>query len=212
MLYAMTTAQLLDLPELWKAVLRLRHEVFVEELGWSELAQPNRLETDRFDHDEAVHHLVLRDGQLAGYQRMLPTTHAYQLPEIFPELCAAQMPSGADIFELTRYAVAPSFRDGRRGAPTVGSELMAGFIEWGLENGVDQIIVEAEPMWIPRTLQLQFLVTPLGYLRSYGRQQIVAMLLRFDENTLRVVRERRNHFEPVLVSAMAKQAAMQMAG
>lgn len=211
MLYSMTTAQLLDLPELWKAVRRLRHEVFVEELGWSALAQPDRMEADQFDHEEAVHHLVLRDGQLAGYQRMLPTTRPYQLTEVFPELCVGRIPAGTDIFELTRYAVAPCFRDGRRGVATVGSELMAGFMEWGLANGVDQIIVEAEPMWIPRTLQLQFLVTPLGYLRTYGQQQIIAMLLRFNMDTLRAVRERRNHFEPVLVSATARQPARQMA-
>src|SRR5690606_1908853 len=174
MLNSMTTAELMEQPALWKAVHRLRHEVFVEEMGWTDLKQPDRLETDQFDHELAIHHLVMRNGDLAGYQRMLPTTSPYQLPEIFPDLCATEFPCGEDIYELTRYAVAPRYRDGRRGVPTVGSELMAGFIEWGLSRGVDKIIVEAEPMWIPRTLQLQFLVTPLGYLRTYGCQKIIA--------------------------------------
>ncbi len=198
MLYALTTRELLQRPALWTAVHRLRHEVFVEELGWKDLARPDRLEIDQFDHEEAIHQVVMRNGELVGYQRLLPTTRPYQLPEIFPDLCIGDFPSGPDVYELTRYAVASSCRDGRRGVPTVGSELMAGFIEWGLANGVNKMIVEAEPMWVPRTLQLQFLATPLGYLRTYGNQQIIAILLQFNEATIQAVRQRRNHFEPVM--------------
>lgn len=211
MLYAMTTAELWNKPALWEAVQRLRHEVFVEEMGWRELAQPDRLESDQFDHEEAIHQIVLREGVLAGYQRLLPTTRNYQLPDIFSELCSGRIPSGRDIYELTRYVVAPAFRDGRRGISTVGSELMAGFIEWGLSCDVDKIIVEADPMWIPRALRLQFLVTPLGHLRTYGRQQIIAMLLQFDEETLHAVRQRRNHFEPVYARPHQVRASLSMA-
>ena len=50
-----------------------------------------------------------------------------------------------------------------------------------------------------RALQLHFLARPLGYQRTYGRQQVVATLLTFNEHTLKVVRERRNHPGPVLV-------------
>src|SRR5690606_32932366 len=47
MLYALTTRELLQRPALWTAVHRLRHEVFVEELGWKDLARPDRLEIDQ---------------------------------------------------------------------------------------------------------------------------------------------------------------------
>ncbi|MGT2466062.1 hypothetical protein ACVOMV_14900 [Mesorhizobium atlanticum] len=39
--------------------------------------------------------------------------------------------------ELARYAVAPGFRDGKRGVSTVGTELIAGFVEWGLKRNVN---------------------------------------------------------------------------
>ena len=53
-------------------------------------------------------------------------------------------------------------------------------------------------MWVLRALQLHFLARPLGYQRTYGRQQVVATLLTFDEHTLEVVRNRRAHHASVL--------------
>lgn len=199
MLYALSTSELMDRPDLWQAVHSLRHSIFVEEMGWEDLRRPDGLEMDQFDHDEATHHLVIRNGELAGYQRMLPTTRPHLLTEVLTDLYEGTPPSGPDVFELTRYAVARPFREGRWGVSSVGSELIAGFIEWGMLRGVDKVIIEFEPMWVLRALQLRFLAQPLGYQRTYGRQQVVATLLTFDDTTLRVVREKRNYDAPVLV-------------
>jgi acyl-homoserine lactone synthase len=198
MLYALSTSELMDRPELWRAVHSLRHDIFVEEMGWEDLRRDDRLEIDQFDHDEAIHHIVMRDGELAGYQRMLPTTRPHLLTEVLTDLYEGTPPSGPTVWELTRYAVARHFREGRWGMSSVGSELVAGFIEWGMTRGVDQVIIEFDPSWVLRALQLQFLARPLGYQRTYGRQQVVATLLGFDANTLRVVREKRNYHAPVL--------------
>lgn len=198
MLYALTTDELMQRPDLWEEVHRLRHRIFVEEMGWEDLHRDDGLEIDQFDHDEAVHHIVIRDGEVAGYQRMLPTTRPHLLTEILTDLYVGEPPSGPNVWELTRYAVAPGYRDGRRGVSTVGTELIAGFVEWGLPRGVNQVIIEFEPMWVLRALQLHFLARPLGYQRTYGRQQVVATLLTFNESTLEVVRERRAHHAPVL--------------
>ena len=198
MIHALTNAELKATPDLWDAVLRLRHEIFVEEMGWEDLRRPEQIEFDQFDHDGAVHHLAMRDGALAGYQRMLPTTRPHLLTEVLNDLCEGPSPKGPDVYELTRYAVAPNWRDGRRGVSTVGSELIAGFVEWGMAAGVNKVIIEFEPMWVLRALQLRFLATPLGYQRTYGRQQVVATLLKFDAETLQTVRARRGHMAPVL--------------
>lgn len=198
MLYVLSTGELMDRPDLWSAVHALRHRIFVEEMGWEDLRRPDGLEIDQFDHEEAVHHLVMRNGELAGYQRMLPTTRPHLLTEVLTDLYEGTPPSGPRVFELTRYAVAAPYREGRWGMSSVGSELVAGFIEWGMARQVDQVIIEFDPSWVLRALQLQFLARPLGYQRTYGRQQVVATLLTFDANTLRVVRDKRNHHAPVL--------------
>lgn len=209
MLYALTTQQLMERPRLWEAVHRLRHRIFVEEMGWEDIRRPDGLEIDQFDHEDAVHHLVIRNDELAGYQRMLPTTRAHLLTEVLRDLYVGTPPSGPDVYELTRYAVAPGFRDGRRGVSSVGSELIAGFVEWGLRCGVNRVIIEFEPMWVLRALQLHFLATPLGYQRTYGRQQVVATLLTFNRHTLEVVRRRRNHFASVLANGLPMQQRRQ---
>jgi acyl-homoserine lactone synthase len=210
-MHALTTAELMERPDLWQAVHKLRHDIFVEEMGWEDLRRGDRLEIDQFDHDEAVHHLVMRGGELAGYQRMLPTTRPHLLTEVLQDLCVGVPPSGPNVRELTRYAVARGYRDGRRGVSTVGSELIAGFVEWGLATGVNQVIIEFEPMWVLRALQLHFLATPLGYQRTYGRQQVVATLLTFDDKTLQVVRDRRSNHAPVLMSGAPEPFAWRQA-
>jgi len=200
MIYAMTTEELMGQPELWEAVHRLRYKVFVEEMGWEALRRPDGFEVDQFDHDEAVHHIAVRNGEVVGYQRMLPTTRPHLLTEVLSDLYEGTPPSGPNVWELTRYAVAPAYREGRRGVGSVGSELIAGFVEWGMSRGVDRVIIEFEPMWVLRALQLHFLATPLGYQRTYGKQQVVATLLGFNKHTLDVVREYRKHFAPVIAS------------
>jgi acyl-homoserine lactone synthase len=211
MLHALSTAELMDDPQLWRAVHRLRYEIFVEEMGWDELRRPDGLETDQFDHEDAVHHLVMRDGELAGYQRMLPTTRPHLLTDVLQDLCEGPSPRGANVWELTRYAVAAPWRDGRRGVSTVGSELIAGFVEWGMTRSVNQVIIEFEPMWVLRALQLRFLARPLGYQRLVGRQQVVATLLTFDRNTLEAIRAKRNHYAPVYLNRAPVPHPMRMA-
>lgn len=211
MLYALSTSELMDRPDLWRAVHTLRHEIFVEEMGWEDIRRSDGLEIDQFDHDEAIHHIVMRDGRLAGYQRMLPTTRPHLLSEVLTDLYEGTPPSGPAVWELTRYAVARPFREGRWGMSSVGSELVAGFIEWGMTRGVDKVIIEFDPSWVLRALQLQFLARPLGYQRTYGRQQVVATLLTFDANTLRVVRDKRNYHAPVLTGGEPIVAALRKA-
>ncbi len=211
MIYALSTTELADQPDLWEEVHRLRHKIFVEEMGWDDLRRSDRMEIDQFDHEEAVHHLCMRNGRVAGYQRMLPTTRPHLLTDVLQDLCEGTSPKGANIFELTRYAVAPAYRDGRRGVSTVGTELIAGFVEWGLQNAVDQVIIEFEPMWVLRALQLSFLARPLGYQRTYGRQQVVATLLTFNEKTLEVVRDRRNQHAPVLSTGLPDEFSFKQA-
>ena len=63
---------------------RLRHQVFVEELGWIDLVKPDGREIDQFDDKHAVHMLYIERGIVLGYQRMLPSTRPHLLSEIMP--------------------------------------------------------------------------------------------------------------------------------
>ena len=89
-------------------IFRFRHAIFVEENGWNELRGPDSLERDRFDDEHAIHHVGLRNDEIIGYQRLLPTTRSRFLTDVAGDLCRSRPPSGLEIQEWTRFCVAPA--------------------------------------------------------------------------------------------------------
>ena len=82
-----------------------RTQVFVNRLGWL-LPTTEGLERDRYDTANA-RYVVISDEteQVVASARLLPTTGAYMLPELFPQLLAGQAPpSDANLWELSRFA------------------------------------------------------------------------------------------------------------
>jgi acyl-homoserine lactone synthase len=198
MLYVVSGHDASNYPSLMDQVHCLRHKVFVEELGWTDLESPDGRERDQFDRPDAIHHICVQDDKVVGYQRMLPTVRPHLLSDVFPELCDGPSPRALNTYELTRYCVAPTHREGRRGVSTVGSELMAGFVEWGLACQVNNVIIEFETIWVLRSLQLKFFVRPLGLETQIGKQKIVATQLTFNDSTLRAIRDYRQYWDPVV--------------
>jgi acyl-homoserine lactone synthase len=97
---------------------RLRHLVYVEEMGWTDLAKWDGRDVDQFDNKHAVHMLYIEHGQVLGYQRMLPSTRPHLLSEVMPELCEGDRPVGSHIWECTRHCVARGHREkGRVASP-----------------------------------------------------------------------------------------------
>jgi acyl-homoserine lactone synthase len=179
---------------------RLRHAVFVDEMKWEELRKPDGREIDRFDDDRAMHMLYLRNGAVLGYQRMLPTIRPHLLSDVMPELCDGDRPSGPDIWEWTRYCVAKPHRERGRALSPIANALLSGIVEWGLDSGVDKIIIEMDPIWLLRLVQLYFRVTPLGLPKKIGGSDIVAVVAAFDGRTLNRLREMRGDQSRVLAA------------
>lgn len=172
---------------------RLRHKVFVEEKGWTDLGGDDGRETDRFDDGHAVHMLYIETGRVIGYQRMLPTTRPHLLSDVLPELCEGERPVGQNIWEWTRYCVEPAHRERGRILSPVANALLSGIVEWGLETStsVDTIVIEMNPLWLLRLVQLHFRVTPLGLPKLIGNEETLAVTASFDKRTLARLQETR---------------------
>ncbi len=170
---------------------RLRHQVFVEEKGWAALRREDGREMDRFDDEHAVHMLYIEAGRVIGYQRMLPTSRPHLLSEVMPKLCEAERPVGRNIWEWTRYCVEPAYRERGRMLSPVANALLSGIVEWGLDTGVDTIVIEMNPLWLLRLVQLHFRVTPLGVPHLINGEETVAVTAKFDVRTLDRLRETR---------------------
>lgn len=171
---------------------RLRHKVFVEEKGWTDLRREDGREMDRFDDEHAVHMLFTVENRVVGYQRMLPSTRPHLLSEVLPDLCDGARPAGDNIWEWTRYCVEPQHRERGRMLSSVANALLSGIVEWGLGSSIDTIIIEMNPLWLLRLVQLHFRVTPLGLPKVIGGEETVAVMARFDERTLQRLRETRS--------------------
>ncbi|MER8855735.1 GNAT family N-acetyltransferase [Mesorhizobium australicum] len=170
---------------------QLRHKVFVEEKNWIELSREDRRETDRFDDEYAVHMLFITDSRVIGYQRMLPSTRPHLLTEVLLELCEGEPPVGPNIWEWTRYCVEAGHRERGRMLSPVANALLSGIVEWGIARGIDTIIIEMNPLWLLRLVQLHFMVKPLGVPRIVGGEETVAVTASFDARTLARLHEMR---------------------
>lgn len=85
---------------------------------------------------------------------MLSTIGGHLLSDVMPELCEGDRPFGPQIWEWTRYCVARPHRERGRALSPIANALLSGIVEWGLQSGVNRIIIEMDPIWLLRLVQL----------------------------------------------------------
>lgn len=101
--------------------LRLRKHFFVDTLGW-DIPHNDSVEMDQYDNPLAHYSLVLRDGQVIGGARAMPTTshwgaHTYMLRDAvdgklpgIPRRVLGQAVSTPAVWECTRLVIAEDVR------------------------------------------------------------------------------------------------------
>ncbi len=192
---------------LMNRAFRFRHAIFVEEKGWSDLRQSDGLERDRFDDAHAIHQLCLRGDDIVGYQRLLPTTRPHLLSDVLTDLCRRKPPRGPRVFEWTRFCVAPGHRDMRPRADGPFLELTQGVVEWGMAHRVDTVTVAIDWRLMLIAMQLRFFVRPLGFPKRIGRDEVVALRMSFNRETLAAIHQARGCDDPVLPDVSLPSAA-----
>jgi acyl-homoserine lactone synthase len=182
-----------------EAVWRLRHQVFVEEMGWRDLDRPDGREIDQFDTPATVHLLAIDNGQVIGYSRLVPTLGPHLMSEVFPYACEGEVPRGPQIWEWTRQAVATSHR-ARGTSRLVTVRLLAGIVEWGMAHGVTSVTTLMPMSYLGPFLDAHFRVVPLGLPLEIDGKRTLAGQAHFDARTLRRLGEMRDDTTPVLVN------------
>lgn len=187
---------------------RLRHRVFVEQMGWRALAKPDGREIDQFDNEHAVHMLYIEHGKVLGYQRMLPTTRPHLLSEVMPELCEIEHPVGADIWEWTRFCVERGRPEKGRAVCPITNMLLTAVVEWGIECKISKLIVETNPTWLLRMIQLHFRLMQLGLPSTMEGQDIIAVMISFNSRTVVRLYETRSTKKTVTLDNTAHGPAL----
>ena len=96
-------------------MFQLRDLVFNQKLGWK-VKSHNGRERDTFDDLDPIY-MVCVGGQdkVEGCWRLLPTVGPYMLQKTFPELLRGESaPVNRRVWELSRFAIAPSSTDLRQ--------------------------------------------------------------------------------------------------
>ena len=143
------------LEDLQAKVARYRYAVFVERLGWN-LQTRDGEELDQFDRSDTVY-VVAQDegGSVLGCARLLPTTRAHLLGEVFPHLLnGAPPPCSPEVWELSRFA-AVAF--GGRSPPSsrssaVAVALLEAAIRYAAARGAKRLIT-ISPLGVERLLR-----------------------------------------------------------
>ncbi|MFA7430194.1 MAG: acyl-homoserine-lactone synthase [Rhodospirillaceae bacterium] len=123
---------------------RLRHRVFVQDLNWRDMTTVNGMEWDRYDRPDSWY-LVARDtsGAMVGTLRLLPTTGAYMIKDLWPERIDGGPPSSPTVWEGSRFCTAPGLPV--RQSQHVASLILAGAVAFGARFGIETILAVTTP-------------------------------------------------------------------
>jgi N-acyl-L-homoserine lactone synthetase len=150
-----------------------RKSLFVDLLGWSVPVIDARVEQDQYDHESAIYLIVPeKDGTHAGSMRLLPTTHAHILADLFSDLCEQAVPRGETIFEITRLCL-PS-RHGAAQRLLIRNRLISAMVDYALRHRIEALTGVVEASFLAKVVAMGWQCRPLGSPRRVNRRLLGA--------------------------------------
>ena len=119
----------------------LRHQVFVERLGWDLSSSSKNYEYDQFNRGDAIYIVVCNDDdQVIAGLRLLNTTCPFLLTVCCPDLAdTGNVPVGETVWEVTRFVVDPCPQR-TAGCGDLTTQLVWALQSYGLLHGFTQFI------------------------------------------------------------------------
>jgi acyl-homoserine lactone synthase len=177
---------------------RLRHDIYVDERGWRDLARPDRREIDQFDTLQTIYLMAMERGRVVGSHRLVPTTHPTLMGDLFPQLAQRSPIRDPRVYELSRVFVVPH-RRGEQAEPRVESVIMAGTMEFALIEALKQFTIVMETWWLPRFFAMGWNPRPLGVPIEINGMSCIGVSVEVTESAWLETCRRRSVFDPVLV-------------
>lgn len=165
-----------------RAMFRDRKTVFVDLLGWEVPVLNDEFEVDTFDDEHAIYVIVAdAAGDHLGSARLLPTTRPHILGSLFGGLCAGELPTGANIFEITRFCLSP--RQNAAARRQTRDCLVTALVSHALETGIHTFTGVAEVAWLQQILAFGWDCRPLGAPARFDCAMIGALSISIDAST-----------------------------
>ena len=128
------------------AMFAAHKQVFVDLLGWELPVSEERFEVDQFD-DARAQYVLLDGAGMAhrGSARLLSTEEPNLLGDPFPSLCAGSVPSGADVWGITRFC--KDRRLSRQDRREVRNELVSALARHAADTSIKTCTAVAGLAW-----------------------------------------------------------------
>lgn len=178
---------------------RDRKRVFVDLLKWDVPVLEETFEIDQFDDENAIY-LVVTDAARAkhlGSVRLLPSVRPHILGDIFPQLCAGAVPTGDDVWEITRLCISPDVCSMRQGM-NVRRQLAIGLTEFALLHSIERYTLVSNAAHLPQLLAIGWDCEPLGLPLDIEGQRLCATQINITPATLAYLRQTTRLARPVL--------------
>jgi len=187
------------------AMHRHRKQVFVDFLKWNIPVVDEVYEIDQFDNSDAVYLVVLDPDarKHLGSIRLIPSTKPHILESMFPFLCEGPVPVAEDIWEITRLCTAPNAPNPK----LVLGQLATGLMEFGLLYGVRKFTFVTHMGALSQVLAFGWNCEPLGLPQKVSGDEIGAMLVNVDTQSLHMCRKKLGTQKPLLRLPTAARAA-----
>lgn len=172
---------------------RDRKRIFVDLLKWQVPVVHDEFEVDQFDTPSAIY-LVSADGSGEHYGsfRLLPSTGPHILGSLFPQLCDDGVPTGPNVYEISRGCLSPRLRASQR--LRVRNQLVTAAVEFALANEIDTFTCVADGGWYSQILAMGWRCEPLGLPRTIDGALTGALRIRVDPDTRTHLREAGIYF------------------
>ena len=134
MLRYLSADQLPNFPRLAETMFKDRAAQFHERLGWEVQVDEKGFERDSYDDQDPLYIIWEQpDGSHGGSLRLLPTMADHMLADHFLNLTDGVRIESPDIWECTRFCLAP------QAEAHVSSALMLGVLEFGLQSDLTHV-------------------------------------------------------------------------
>lgn len=173
----------------YRAMFAARKQVFIDLLKWDLPVLADEFEVDQFDNPDAEYLILLDDWRRhRASARLLPTDRPHLLGDLYPYLCDGPVPTGPTVREITRFCLdRHQLASERRIAR---NQLVTALTEHALRTGITDYTGVAELSWFTQILRFGWQCAPLGKAARVGRQLLVGLHIRIDDQTLDGLRSR----------------------
>jgi acyl-homoserine lactone synthase len=176
-----------------------RKRVFVDQLGWELRAPGSWLEVDEFDTEYTVYLVICSsdDERHLASVRLNPTTRPHMLNTIFDHLCDGGPVIGPDVWESSRFTIAPL---GFRGTEVMrlSQYLALAHAEFAVMNGITRYTMIGETHRVATVVSMGWPVRPLCLPKEVGGDRVQALEVTVDEQILAQMRARFRVGESIL--------------